>query len=242
MLRLLGGLSIRLFASQRIVSRSTRAFSSTQTTANTASANLQLEGRETVKPILSRKTFLVDYYKYLNDKNEILLFVHHNNIPKNDNTRLRNELKKVGAQFNVITNSLYKVYLRSENESDPASTSSAEKNKEVEHPLDPLLNGPTAVISIPNCEPSVVSQVLKAIKAFPEKVFLVGAKVEASVYDIEDVAKFKDLPNLEQMHGQLAGLLTLLGGAGLVRTLEAQSNVLYLTLEERRKDIGGESE
>jgi large subunit ribosomal protein L10 len=207
---------------------------------STESPIYNIETRSTGKPLLSRKTFLMDYYKYLNDNNDIVLYVHHNNIAKNDNKKLRAELKAAGAQFNVITNSIYNVYLRSENEVDPATAESTTKNKDVVHPLSALLSGPTALITIPKSEPSVVTQVLKTIKGLQEKLFVVGARIETSIYDIEDVQKFKDLPNKDQLQGQLAGLLTILGGAGLVRTLEASSNVLYLTMEQRRKDLDPE--
>lgn len=200
-------------------------------------SGLPIENRNTAKHILSRKTFLVDYYKYLNDNNEILLYVHHNNIPKNDNLKIRSDLKKIGAKLCMIRNNLYEVYLRSEKEADPADKLTSIKNKKVKHPLAPLLTGPTAVITIPECDPKVVEQVLKILKFAQERLFLVGAKVESKVFDIDDVNAFKSLPNKSELQGQLAGLLSVLGGAGLVRTLEASGNVLYLTMEERRKDL-----
>ncbi|ODV77249.1 uncharacterized protein CANTADRAFT_27149 [Suhomyces tanzawaensis NRRL Y-17324] len=196
-----------------------------------------LNDRATAKPVLSRKTFLMDYYKYLNDNNEIVLYVHHNNIPKADNKKLRSELKKAGAQFNVIANNIYTVYLRSAHEEDPALAESTKKNKDVKHPLHPLLSGPTALITIPKSDPSIVAQVLKTVRGFQDKLFVVGARVETTVNDLDEINKFKDLPTKDQLNSQLAGLLTILGGAGLVRTLESASNMLYLTLEERRKDM-----
>lgn len=206
-----------------------------------APAYFATEGRNTAKDVLSRKTFLVDYYKYLNDNNEVILFVHHNNITKNDNVRLRSDLKKAGAQLNIIRKNLYKVYLRSEHEADPADEATSKKNKDAQHPLMPLLVGPTAVISVPKSDPLVVKLVLKILRGAQEKLILIGARVERSVYNAEEVDQFKDLPNREELQAQLAGLLSVLGGAGLVRTLEASANVLYLTMEERRKDLGGET-
>lgn len=197
----------------------------------------KLEKRKTAKDILSRKTFLIDYYKYLNDTNEIVLFVHHNNINKTDNQRLRSDLKKHGAKLNIIRNNLYEVYLRSEHEADPASTKATLKNKDVKHPLTPLLSGPTGIITIPSCDPTVATQVLKIITGAQERLILMGAKIESNIYDLDQVNHFKNLPSKEQLQSQLAGLLTVLGGAGLVRTLESASNVLYLTLEELRKDM-----
>lgn len=197
----------------------------------------KIDGRNTLKPIFSRKTFLIDYYKHLNDTNQIMVYVHHNNLPKKDNNELRSGLTKLGAKFNVITNNLYRVYLRSAHEEDPALKANSIKNKKVEHPLAPLLNGPNAIISIPTCEPAVVAQILKLLQSYKDKIFVVGARVETSVFDSSEIKAFKDLPNKVQLQGQLAGMLTVLGGAGLVKTLEASANVLYLTLDERRKDI-----
>lgn len=196
--------------------------------------------RKTTKHVLSRKTFLVDYYKYLNDNNAIVLYVHHNNLAKNDNLKVRDELNKAGAKLTYLRNSIYNVYLRSADEEDPALHKNTLKNKAVVHPLSPLLNGPTAIITVPLCEPSVVESVLKVLKQAGEKLFLVGARVEGSVFNVDEVDQFKKLPNREQLQGQLAGLLTVLGGAGLVHTLESAGTHLYLTMEQRRKDLDPE--
>lgn len=195
------------------------------------------EGRDTGKHIWARKTFLVDYYKYLNDQNEIVLYVHHNNLVRADNKRLRTELKQAGAQLNIIRNSIYGVYLRSAHEKDPANKETSLKNKEFVHPLARLLTGPTAIITIPKCDPSVVALTLKILKSAQEKLFLIGAKIETRVMDIHDVDAFKDLPSKDQLQGQLAGLLTILGGAGLVNTLQSPGTALYLTMGQREKDM-----
>ncbi|CCE73289.1 Piso0_000322 [Millerozyma farinosa CBS 7064] len=193
--------------------------------------------RNTAKPVLSRKTFLVDYYKYLNDSNEIVLFVHHNNLVKAENKKFRADLRKIGANLNIIRNSIYDVYLKSEHENDPADAEVSKRNKDRTHSLSPLLNGPTGIITIPKCDPPTVAKVLKVLNSAQEKLILIGARVEQKVLDARQVDAFKDLPSKEELHAQLVGSLTVLGGAGLVRTLEASSNVLYLTLEERRKDM-----
>lgn len=201
-----------------------------------SSSNFSIESRRPGKHNLSRKTFLIDYYKYLNDNNEILLYTHHNNMTKQENKRFRSELKKVGSQLNVIRNSIYKVYLRSENEIDPADAEISRKNKDVEHPAFPLFNGPTAIISIPTCNPAIVADVLRVLRSAQEKLILIGAKIDQKTFNIDDVNQFKDLPTKEQLQSQLTGLLTILSGAGLVKTLESGSNVLYLTLKEHVKN------
>lgn len=193
--------------------------------------------RKTGKPILSRKTFLVDYYKHMNDTNEIILYIHHNNLVKNDTIKIRSELQKLGVQMLYLRNNIYKVYLRSANEEDPAASKTSKKNRHVQHPLSILLNGPTAAIAIEKCDPTVVEKILKVLKPNSDKLMLMGARVETSLYNPEQVNAFKDLPSKEQLQAQLAGLLAYLGGAGLVRTLETNGTALYLTLDQRSKDM-----
>lgn len=193
--------------------------------------------RKTGKPILSRKTFLVDYYKHMNDTNEIILYIHHNNLVKSDTIKIRSELQKLGVQMLYLRNNIYKVYLRSAGEEDPAASKTSKKNRHVQHPLNVLLNGPTAAIAIEKCEPSVVEGILKVLKPNSDKLMLMGARIETSLYNPDQVNAFKDLPSKEQLQAQLAGLLAYLGGAGLVRTLETNGTALYLTLEQRSKDM-----
>lgn len=215
---------------------STSAYTSLEASSESLGVDLN---RKTTKHVLLRKTFLVDYYKHLNDNNEIVLYAHHNNLLKNDTLRVRADLKKAGAQLTYVRNNLYNVYLRSAHEEDPALHKNTLRNKKVQHPLALLLNGPTAVITIPLCDPSVVAQVLKVLKSAGEKLFLIGGRIEASVYSVSQVDEFKTLPTKDQLQGQLAGLLTVLGGAGLVRTLESTGSMLYLTMGQREKDLGG---
>lgn len=198
--------------------------------------------RKTTKHPLSRKTFLMDYYKYLNDNNQIVLYLHHNNLVKNDTIKVRSELKKLGVSMTYLRNAIYKVYLRSAEEEDPALHKNTLKNKKVEHPLAPLLNGPSAIITIKECDPPLVEKVVKLLKSQNEKLFLLGARIEGNGYNVTDVDQFKQLPSKEQLQGQLAGVLTVLGGAGLVRTLESAGTHLYLTVEQRRKDLDPEEQ
>ncbi|CAH2350658.1 54S ribosomal protein L11, mitochondrial [[Candida] railenensis] len=190
------------------------------------------EKRKTTKHILSRKTFLVDYYTHLNRTNEIVLYVHHNNLVKTENKKFRTELSKNGAKLTLIRNSIYNVFLKSENEADPADEQTSKKNKDVKHPIAPLLNGPTAIITVPKCEPQVVEKILKTLKGANEKLILIGAKIEQQVFNIDQVDEFKKLPSKEDLQAQLLGTLTVLGGSGLVQVLETPAKLLYLTGKE----------
>lgn len=197
----------------------------------------QTTGRDTFKDPETRKTFLMDYYKHLNDTNEIILYCHHRNIGKVDNARIRSELTGAGSKLHHVRNPVYRAYLRNAEHEDPASKAAREQFIDNVHPLLPLLKGPTAIIAIPKADPAAVKQVLKILSTTNHKLFVIGARVDSLVYDVAKIDQFKDLPTKEQLQGQLAGLLTVLGGAGLVQTLQLAGTHLHLTLKTRVEDL-----
>ncbi|CAD1811732.1 Ribosomal protein L10 family protein [Candida parapsilosis] len=227
-------------------SLSSKFFSSSSLVYNefvpTTEEHVKFSQRTTEKPLFSRKTYLIDNYKHLNDTNEILLFVHHNNLNKAENKKIRQDLTKFGGRLTMLKNTLYQTYLKSSHEQDPASKGMTHKNRNNTHPLLPLFVGPTAVISVSECEPYKVQQIVKLLKKMNEKLIIVGAKVEKSFMDKFQIDEFKDLPNKQGLQGQLVGLLTMLGGVGLVRTLETPGHMVYLTMEQRAKDLDPKKE
>ncbi|AOA64159.1 54S ribosomal protein L11, mitochondrial [Komagataella phaffii CBS 7435] len=187
--------------------------------------------RNLVKPFESRKTFLIDQYKQLYSESNIVLFLHRNNLTKSD-LKYRHSIQESGGKLTFIRNNLFKVFLRAESHADPASKEAQRwiKASNNRHPLEALLKGPTAIVTIKDCRPDVVKKVIKILKAANEKLFIVGAKIDNNIYNSMELNQFKDLPTKEEMQGQLVGILTMLGGAGLVRTLEASPHHLYFTL------------
>lgn len=189
-----------------------------------------------LKDPLSRKTYLINRYNTLLSDAQIVLFLHHNNLVKTEINTYRDQIRSFGADMTVVRNHLFKAYLRSEHESEPASVEAYKRNRSVKHSLAPLLNGPTAIVTVKENDPQVVAKILKFTNTTNEKLFIVGARIENNLFDINQIKQFKDLPTKEQLHSQLAGMLTMLSGAGLVQTLQASSQHLYLTLESHRKN------
>ncbi|CDO94428.1 unnamed protein product [Kluyveromyces dobzhanskii CBS 2104] len=215
------------FASPLIASR----FASTTVERNAVDAI-----RKTVKPVDSRKTFLIDTYKHLMEKNPVMLFCHHNNLTKGENAHFREEINKVGGKLTILRNNLFQVYLRNAQNTDPAAPiRRSEQNWK--HPLLPFFKGPTAAISFSETDPAKVKKVMKLLEKAQDKLFIIGAKVENDAYDMRQLSTFKDLPTKTQMQSELLGLLHVLSGAGLVQTLEAGSNMLYLTLKSHEDNI-----
>lgn len=190
-----------------------------------------------VKNADSRKTYLINRYQHLLKDSEIILFVHHNNLLKNESNSFRNQIRELGGELTIIRNNLLNVYFRAENEQHPASVEAQKRTRSNKHPFKPLLAGPTGVITIKETDPSIVAKIIKFLtKNANEKLFLTGARIEKTLFDLEKVHQFKDLKTKSQLQSELAGLLTVLSGVGLVQTLSASSQYLYLNLESHRKN------
>lgn len=50
--------------------------------------------RKTVKPLDSRKTFLIDTYKHLMENSSMIFFVHYNNLSKTEDHHFRFKIKQ----------------------------------------------------------------------------------------------------------------------------------------------------
>ncbi|AET39200.1 mitochondrial 54S ribosomal protein uL10m Ecym_4121 [Eremothecium cymbalariae DBVPG len=195
--------------------------------------------RVTVKPVGSRKTFLLDSYKHLMESHPVVLFLHHNNLMKQETAHFRQEIQQLGGRMMVIRNHLFEVYLRNSHRDDPAAPVKSEEQN-WNHPLLPLFRGPTAAVAFKDADPHGVSRLLKLLEKAQDKLFVVGAKVESEVFNVEQLQKFKSLPAKPELQGQLLSVLHVLSGAGLIRTLEAGSQVLYLTLKSHEDNINPE--
>lgn len=193
--------------------------------------------RITVKPLASRKTYLVDSYAHLLKSSPVVLVVHHNNLVKADNNNLRGLIKKAGGQLTITRSRLFKVALRAKDHEDPASKDAQLTLKREKHPLAPLFAGPSAVITFPELDPKKVEAVVNVIDKSKGNLTLLGSLIDNQVLSVPEVNKFKSLPTLPELRSQLVGVLSILGGAGLVQTLEASGKVLYLTMDERRKQL-----
>lgn len=211
-------------------------------TSKVANTLLEATSRNTVKPLNSRKTYLIDVYSRLLRNSPVILVVHHNNLLKSDDLNLRMQIKNAGGELTISRASLLKVALRGLEHQDPASKEAAEIYKKAEHPLFPLLSGPTGIITFPELNPKAVDDVVKSLDKSKGNLVLLGALVDQNLLSVQDVNVFKALPTLPEVRSQLVGVLSILGGAGLVQTLEASSKVLYLTMEERRKQLDPSTE
>ncbi|KAK9459515.1 mitochondrial 54S ribosomal protein uL10m [Lipomyces oligophaga] len=194
-----------------------------------------LPERNTVKALNSRKVYLVDRYTHMLRTHPVLLVVQHNNLTTQESFLLRAQLVKNDARLTVIRNNLMKVTLRGLTSPDPASWEAREKHKFEHHPLSVLLKGPTAFILLNELDTEKLKAVIDILEKSAGKLMMMGAQIEGSLMSRDEVDRVKNLGSLPQLRAELAGVLEVLRGAGLVSTLSSTSSRLYLTLDGLKK-------
>ncbi|KAF8542716.1 hypothetical protein BDD12DRAFT_823735 [Trichophaea hybrida] len=138
--------------------------------------------------------------------------------------------------------------------------------KRKKHPLAPLLSGPVGIVTFPTVSPPHLKAVVDIM--FPEgramkgldplavvglqKLVLLAARVDGHVASgdlgsgrvLEEslVRWVAALPGFEALRGQLVGMLQSVGGADLVRSLEAIPISAVRTIDAHRKVLSGELE
>lgn len=199
--------------------------------------------RATVKPLKSRKTFLIDLYKNIMESHQLVVFVHYNNLMKNEDHFFRDKIKSTGGKLTKVRNNLFQVYLKNSNREDPCAPVQDKSKLVRNHPLASLFHGPTAAISYKDADSASLAKLIKLLDASKDKLFIIGAKIDSDVLDIDKIRQFSKLPPKPILQAQLVNILQQLGGVGLVNTLEAASKNLYLTLKSHEKNIlDGETE
>ena len=208
-------------------------------TINAKKKDIELSGRQLVKPLNSRKTYLIDFYKHMMETSPLVVFVHYNNLIKTEDHYYRDQIKKAGGKLTKLRNALFQVYLRNSKMDDPCAPITDESILVKDHPLLPLFTGPTAAITFPDVDPEKLSKLLKVLDASKERLFIIGAKVDSSVLDVNKVHQFSKLPPLPVLQAQIVCLLQSAAGLNLVQTLESASQSLCLTLKSHEDNIKG---
>ncbi|KAK9478656.1 hypothetical protein V1514DRAFT_330668 [Lipomyces japonicus] len=221
-----------------ITSSLRKSYATASSTTTTAAATPTPTIRDTVKPLDSRKTFLVDRYTFLLRNFPLLVFVQHNNLLKHESTALRNQFKTIGADLTVLRTNLFKVALRNREAEDPASWEAHRQFRSRRSPFVEFLHGPTAVIKFGDNDAQVLKQAVEIVEKSAGRLMLLGAQFDQQLLSRDGIDRVKNLGSVDQVRGELAGVLEVLRGAGLVHTLQAAGGTqLYLTLQARKQQL-----
>ncbi|AOW02657.1 hypothetical protein B0I72DRAFT_142481 [Yarrowia lipolytica] len=194
--------------------------------------------RDMFKKQESRKTYLMDRYTHMLRTKSVFLVYHQNAQLYRDQAGLKAAIKAAGGEHSTIATSLMRATLRGLSTEDPLSKQANAEHKNSVHPLSQLFKGSASVVSFDKLDPRAVESVIKLTDRVGDRMLLVGAFVNGQTMSIDEVDVLKKLPSMEDLHAQLAGLLTVLGGGQLVQALEAPGKLLYLNLDQHAKGEG----
>jgi len=132
------------------------------------------------------------------------------------------------------------------------------------HELTPLLDGPVAILTFPDVSTGHLKATLSilapskdgfpapkrsttpgyyepAVQAGLQKLFLLGARMEGSVFDVDKTKWVGTIQGGRNgLRGQLVAMLQSVGGGALANVLEGASRSLYYTVEGRRMALEDE--
>ncbi|KAG5360663.1 54S ribosomal protein L11 [Yarrowia sp. B02] len=191
--------------------------------------------RDMFKKQASRKTYLMDRYTHMLRTKSVFLVFHQNAQMYRDQAGLKSAIRAAGGEHSTVATSLMRATLRGLETEDPLSKQANAEHKDTIHPLAQLFKGSASIVSFDSLDPRAVEAVLKLTEKTGDRMLLVGAFVNGQTMSIDEVNVLKKLPSMADLHGQLAGLLTVLGGGGLVQALEAPGKLLYLNLDQHAK-------
>ncbi|KAF9433500.1 hypothetical protein BGZ76_009348 [Entomortierella beljakovae] len=187
------------------------------------------------KEFRPQKTFLHKTYSKVLDSNRIMLICQHNNMTVPELIQVRSDLAAAGAEMKVVRLGIFSAALRETRYAN----------------LEPLVSGPTCVIYTdisPEEEEAQssakVPKGLAGIRKIVEKhnkMILLGGRVDDSLVSVEDMQKLVEMPGIQTLRSQVAGLLSQAGGGRLVQLLNMNPTLLLMNLDAHAKSGDGEA-
>ncbi|NJD04302.1 MAG: 50S ribosomal protein L10 [Ruminiclostridium sp.] len=163
---------------------------------------------------LSQKRVVVDEISQKIKAAKAIVFAAHRGLTVEQDTELRNALRKAGVDYKVVKNTLTRFAAR-ENGLDG---------------LDPVLNGPTAMASSAADAIAPAKVLSEYVKKF-DKLELKAGVVEGKIIDVDGIKALADLPSREVLvsmvlgglNAPISGFVNVLNGnmRGLVMALNA---------------------
>lgn len=135
------------------------------------------------------KAAALDMLKGVFDDSGVVVVTHYSGLNVAEMSGLRARLRESGGQLKVIKNRLAKIAL------DGKGGEAAQS----------LFQGPVAIAY--SSDPVSASKAVAEFAKENEKLVLIGAVMEEQVLDADGVKALSKLPSLDQLRGQLIGLI-----------------------------------
>lgn len=211
--------------------------------------------RLSVKPLNSKKTLLIDQYKNVWDNNKMIILCHYNNLLKQEDHQLRLQLSNltnnISAQdenkisFIHVRNNLFKVFLQNMKLEDPIAPYDKKKDHSkliVNHPLNKLIKGPTALIAYPKADCNIMRSIIQLISNSKGKLIPLGGVIEGQVLNLDWINKFNQInASQDQLYQMLAFQMLYNAGGNLVNILQLLSNNLVGSLSAHKDNLSNEN-
>ena len=162
----------------------------------------------------AKKVEIVDSLRGVFEHAGVVVVTHYQGLSVAEVTELRRDMRAAGANFRVTKNRLAKIAL--------ADTDYA--------PLAELFDGPTAIAY--SSDPIAAPKAAHGFAKRNEKLAIIGGALHGDLLTAEQVRALAQLPSLDELRGQLIGLLTT-PASRLVGVLQAPGGQVARVLSAR---------
>ncbi len=162
----------------------------------------------------AKKVEIVDSLRGVFEHAGVVVVTHYQGLSVAEVTELRRDMRAAGANFRVTKNRLAKIAL--------ADTDYA--------PLAKLFDGPTAIAY--SSDPIAAPKAAHGFAKRNEKLAIIGGALHGDLLTAEQVRALAQLPSLDELRGQLIGLLTT-PASRLVGVLQAPGGQVARVLSAR---------
>jgi large subunit ribosomal protein L10 len=155
-----------------------------------------------------RKEDLVAIYSEWLANTDGFIIAHYNKLTVAQTNNLRKRLVDSGGTYMVTKNTLFKIALQQNDWPVP----------------EDLLTGMVGVIFGNGNLPAVAKSMQTFVKEAPDNFSPIGGVLAGSVFSAKDVEAIADLPTIDELHAQIAGLVVSSASqiAGLLQAATSQ--------------------
>ena len=162
------------------------------------------------------KKSIVETLKKSFENSSGVIVTHYLGLNSSEMTELRNQVKKVGANFRVTKNSLAKLATKST----------------VFEDLNDFFTGPTALIFSEDALAGI--KVIKKYSEKNEKLKFITASLDNKIIEFKEFETLAKLPSLEELRGKIVGYITA-PHKQLIRVLNAPATETAGVIENYSK-------
>lgn len=137
----------------------------------------------------AQKTELVSSLSETINANSVIVVAHYTGLNVAEITKLRAQLRAVGANLKVTQNRLTRIALEG-------------TGKEA---MSDLFKGPTAIGF--STDPVAAPKVLSDFAKTNDKLVILGGMMDSTYLDVDAVKRLAELPSLDQLRGKIVGVL-----------------------------------